>query len=242
MEIDSGAICIKHTVCRYPSEILFGGFPPSSEILDRIEEIGFLPTANPADIVRPKDSPIRWQASVIGILIWSLLWLKDIDFFNLIDKLIEYKPDLFPFTIAFSMFLFINIYNAKQKETPWYIVIWQSLLTGIGLWIFIFLAETGILKAYKPGFFASLALFLAFSVPVLIRYSDFLQELIIKQGRHIQEAGDSFSFPASVSGVLLICLSAYNFGGYNLSFWAFILGLILLFLLPVARAYYLGGK
>ena len=241
LEIDSGAIRINHTVSEYPSEILFATVSSSLEVLDRIQRLGFLPSASPINIVRREDSPIRPLAGFIGGCIFTLLWLKDTNLLTLIitEQFLNYRPNLLYFGLCILLFCFSPVVrNRKEGKINWYALVFPGIL----LWIFLFLADTGLLRAYKPGLFSLFALFLVFIISVLIRYSPFLQWLIIKPGRNVQEVASQFSLSTATSGLLIIAISANNFGGNALSFFAFMISFLLIFLLPVARAYYLGGE
>jgi hypothetical protein len=72
----SNELQINHTSPSCSAKFLISGTKPADKIIAEIEAIGFHPSANPQDAFNREGSALRRKASVIGVLIWNLLFLS----------------------------------------------------------------------------------------------------------------------------------------------------------------------
>jgi hypothetical protein len=104
-----------------------------------------------------------------------------------------------------------------SSETKWrgIPVRWGAILVAVLVWNGLFFLDgvfsRGIAK--RPGFFALVPLLMAFLVCWGIKRSPRFQEVILKEGRSINEIKAHLSLVQTVSGILLIMFSVFVLTG-----------------------------
>jgi hypothetical protein len=68
-------IRVLHARPDYPSKIIFWCFGNPDELINRIRETGFMPTAPASSQVRWRGIPFRWVAVLTFIVVWNGLFL-----------------------------------------------------------------------------------------------------------------------------------------------------------------------
>lgn len=129
-------IRIHHNVPTYPKKIVFWCFTPAS-LIRRIKETGFLPSADPDSLPPDRGMPIRWQAAVVMIVLWNLLFLLDIG----LPPKTPPKPGWFTWLAVFLLFAgSVAIWRVrwlqrcilKPDRSPSEIKAWLYLLALVG--------------------------------------------------------------------------------------------------------------
>jgi len=68
---------IRHSIREYPSRIVFWCFGSPERLIERIRETGFLPSGRVAVEDIRSGSPVRWQALLVMVVLWNILFLLD---------------------------------------------------------------------------------------------------------------------------------------------------------------------
>ena len=104
-------IRVVHARLDYPSKIIFWCFGSPDELIDRIREAGFLPTAPSSSEIRWRGIPCRWASIFIFILVWNGLFLLN----GARPHGAENQPGMF--ILAPLLFAFLTGWGIKRSAT-----------------------------------------------------------------------------------------------------------------------------
>jgi hypothetical protein len=105
----SNGVRIAHARPDYPSKIIFWCFGSPDELIARIRETGFMPTAVASSEIQARGIPFRWAAVLAFILIWNGLFLL----INAAPHGSMNKPGAF--TLAPLLFAFLIGWGTKRS-------------------------------------------------------------------------------------------------------------------------------
>lgn len=104
-------IRLLHARPDYPSKIIFWCIGNPEELISRIREIGFLPTAPASSQIRWRGIPFRWGAILFFILAWNGLFLLN----GAISSGSKNQPGVL--TLAPLLFVFLAGWGIKRSPT-----------------------------------------------------------------------------------------------------------------------------
>jgi hypothetical protein len=102
----NNGVRIAHARPDYPSKIIFWCFGSPDELITRIRETGFMPSAPASSEIQRRGVPFRWAAVLAVILIWNGLFL-------LMPRHAVNKPGAF--TLAPLLFAFLIAWGTKRS-------------------------------------------------------------------------------------------------------------------------------
>ena len=126
-------IQIIHNISEYPKKIIFWSFSNPESIIIKIQETGFLPSADPSKIPPNIGIPVKWQAIVLIVALWNILLFADMGGFPQPG----FKPGSFTLLALFLLFIgSISIWKSfwlqsmilKPGRSPSEIKAWLNLL------------------------------------------------------------------------------------------------------------------
>ena len=94
-------IRIHHNIADYSKKIVFWCFGSPQKLIKRIEDTGFLPSAQPDSLPPERGMPIRWQVIIAIIVLWNFLFL--LDMFSPSGS--KQEPGAFSLLAVFLLFL-----------------------------------------------------------------------------------------------------------------------------------------
>lgn len=137
-------IRINHNIPTYPKKIVFWCLGSPDSLIRRMEETGFLPSADPDSLPPDLGMPVRWQAVVAIVGLWNLLLIMDVGF----PPGARSKPGWFSFLAIFLLFVgsvamwrvrWFQRCILKPNRSPSEIKAWLYLLALIGGLMSLFL-------------------------------------------------------------------------------------------------------
>ena len=144
-------ILIIHNVSEYPKKIKFWSFSNPESIITKIQETGFLPSADPLKIPPNIGIPVKWQTLVLIIALWNILLFADMGGFPRPG----FKPGIFSLLALFLLFVgSISIWKSswlqniilKPGRSPSEIKAWLNLLALVSGFLFVIMSITNMIE------------------------------------------------------------------------------------------------
>ena len=138
-------IQIVHNISEYPKKIIFSSFSNPESIITKIQETGFLPSADPSKIPPNIGIPVKWQAIVLIVALWNILLFADMGGFPQLGS----KPGSFTLLALSLLFIgSISIWKSlwlqsmilKPGRSPSEIKAWLNLLALVSGLLFVILS------------------------------------------------------------------------------------------------------
>jgi hypothetical protein len=138
-------IQIIHNISEYPKKIIFWSFSNPESVITKIQETGFLPSADPSKISPNIGIPVKWQAIVLIVALWNILLIADMGGFPQPG----FKPGSFTLLALSLLFIgSISIWKSlwlhsmilKPGRSPSEIKAWLNLLALVSGLLFVIMS------------------------------------------------------------------------------------------------------